>query len=295
MAAPRRLDRDGRQAMRALFRRRRGGLFLLLHGVHAADHEEDGEGDDQEIDDGVQEQPVVERHRSRPLGGGDRRVGTGDLPFLEHEEEVREVDVPQEEPDRRHQDVGYQRGDDRPEGRADDDAHRHVDDVPPHREFLELLQHVRSPLSGCASLKAPPPSVTRRKEPAWGLLLLRFLCLRVLDLDRRRGHPVFDGHLGADLEVPRDLRVFAAGDLPLVLPLLHDDDVVPELQDRPGHLVRVRRGGESERGNQQYGAYEQQRAFHRQSPFRMRVRCGSILTCTRFYTNCTREDSIVVA
>ena len=113
-----------------------------------------------------------------------------------------------------------------------------------------------------------PLPLRRRKEPASGLFLLRFLCLRVLDLDRGRGHPVLDGHLGADLEVPRDLRVLAAGDLPLVLPLLHDDDVVLKLQDRPGHLIRVRRAGDGERGDEQDGANDQQRRLHRRSSFR---------------------------
>src|SRR5512135_1143411 len=123
-----------------------------------------------------------------------------------------------------------------------------------------------------ASLMAAFPFLHAAKEPARGLLLLRFLCLRVLDLDRRRGHPVFDGHLGADLEVPRDLRVLAPGDLPLVLPLLHDDDVVLELQDGSRHLVRVRRPGEGERGGEDDGASDQQRLLHRRSPFRLRVR-----------------------
>src|SRR5512141_2523550 len=96
-----------------------------------------------------------------------------------------------------------------------------------------------------------------------GLLLFRFLCLRVLDLDGGGGHSVLDRHLGTDLQISRDLRVGSPGDLPLVLPLLNHDEVVLDLEDGARYLVGLRRSREGERGDEQDGANDQQHLLHR--------------------------------
>src|SRR6185503_8375861 len=64
----------------------------------------------------------------------------------ERDEHVREVDAAEQEPDRRHQDVFYERVDDLAEGGADDHADGEVDDVAPHRELFELFEHGSTPL-----------------------------------------------------------------------------------------------------------------------------------------------------
>src|SRR6266849_8356976 len=60
----------------------------------------------------------------------------------------------QQPPDRRHDYVLHQRGNDFPEGGTYDDSDREVNHAAPHGEFLEFLDHVRSPqfcsgIGGC--------------------------------------------------------------------------------------------------------------------------------------------------
>ena len=59
----------------------------------------------------------------------------------EIDEETGEIDAPQKQPQRRHQDVVDERGHDLAEGGADDEADRKVDDVAAHREITEFLEH----------------------------------------------------------------------------------------------------------------------------------------------------------
>ena len=54
-------------------------------------------------------------------------------------EHVGEIDAARHHAKRRHDDVIDYRLDDRGEGRADNDADRHVDDVAFESEFLEFL------------------------------------------------------------------------------------------------------------------------------------------------------------
>src|SRR3954451_21575347 len=85
------------------------------------------------------------------------------------------------------------------------------------------------------------PEAVRARPP---LLLLLGGGGVALDLDGRGGHAVLDRHLGADLEVADDLGVGGAGDLPLLLPLLHHDGVGADLEDGAGDLLGVDLGGE---------------------------------------------------
>ena len=52
--------------------------------------------------------------------------------------EVREVESADQRADRRHDEVVHQGGDDFTESAADDDTHRHVDDIALHGEVLEV-------------------------------------------------------------------------------------------------------------------------------------------------------------
>src|SRR5262249_20689078 len=96
---------------------RRGRLGSLRRGPQAVDlpeQDEDGEGQDQEADDVVQEHAVVERRGTCLLGGGQRVVVLAG----EGQEQVREVDLPDDEAERRHEHVVHERGDDLPERRS---------------------------------------------------------------------------------------------------------------------------------------------------------------------------------
>ena len=70
-------ERDGGKAVGAVFGRGRRGrrLFSFLKAISHAHHQEDGKGHDQEINDGVDEQPVVEGWRSSLLSGGQGEIG----------------------------------------------------------------------------------------------------------------------------------------------------------------------------------------------------------------------------
>ena len=63
----------------------------------------------------------------------------GDI--VEADVHVGEIDSAQKHTDGRHDDIGYQRLDDGPEGGTDDDTDGHVHHVTAHGEFLELLEH----------------------------------------------------------------------------------------------------------------------------------------------------------
>ena len=54
-------------------------------------------------------------------------------------EQIAEVGVAHQQPDRRHDDVVDERRDDLAEGGADDDAYGHVHDVAAHRELFEFF------------------------------------------------------------------------------------------------------------------------------------------------------------
>src|SRR5215470_15881419 len=145
--------RSGQVPRAVLHRRRRSRRRLREEAIDLLDQEEDGERDDDEIDHRVQEHAVVQRGRSGGLRGSERRER---LPG-QADEEVLEVHATEEPPDRRHDDVVDERGDDRPERGAHDHTDRQVDDVTPHDERLELAQHGLLPLSERLECVVRPP------------------------------------------------------------------------------------------------------------------------------------------
>jgi hypothetical protein len=110
---------------------------LPLQVVDGLDHHEDGKRDDQEIDHGVDEEADVPGRGTGGLGGFQRRV----LAFAQNHEDVREVDTPQQQPDRRHQDIAHEGSNDLAERGADHDTDRHVQHVATDDEFFEFFQH----------------------------------------------------------------------------------------------------------------------------------------------------------
>ena len=113
-------------------RRRRGGLGVsrgLAKGIGALDDQEDHEGDDQELDDRVQEGAVTQRDFSG-LGGGIGR--------LEHEFQLGKIDVAQQQPDGRHDDLIDQRGDNLAERAADDHADSQIEHIAPGDKLFEF-------------------------------------------------------------------------------------------------------------------------------------------------------------
>ena len=57
------------------------------------------------------------------------------------DEQVLEVHAVDQQSQRRHEEVLHERGHDLPEGGAEDDGHREVQDVSAHHEGLEVLKH----------------------------------------------------------------------------------------------------------------------------------------------------------
>ena len=116
--------------------RRRFGRRRRRHQlVQLAQQQEQDKGHDQEIDDGIDEQAVIDGDGLGGLGGGQ---GLDAGVALQHHEEIGEIHAAQRQADRRHHHVIDQRGDDAGEGRADDHTDRQVHDIAAHGEFLEF-------------------------------------------------------------------------------------------------------------------------------------------------------------
>ena len=121
-----------------LGRGRGGGLGRLLatHLVDALDQQEDHKGHDQELDQGVDEGAVLDRHL---LDGFGRRIFGHQDPL-----QLGEVHLAQQQADGRHDDLIDQAGDDLAERGADDDADRQVDNIAARGEFTKLGQQAHS-------------------------------------------------------------------------------------------------------------------------------------------------------
>src|SRR6185369_597675 len=110
---------DFTQQLNILGRRRRlAGRGGLGRGqtVDLANDQEQSECHDHEVDDGVDEQSVAERDRSRVLCGLQGGIGAG---TFQHDEEVGKVHTAERKPQRRIDDVLHQRIDDAGKGRPD--------------------------------------------------------------------------------------------------------------------------------------------------------------------------------
>lgn len=122
-------DGNGADAVRAFFCGGVCGGRSLLHAVGGFDDQEDHEGDDQEVYDGLDEHAP----------GDD---GIPDLRGL-----FAEVDAAQQNTDERHENVIDERCNDLAEGAANDDCHGKVEHVAAHNEVLEFLEHGVSPFA----------------------------------------------------------------------------------------------------------------------------------------------------
>ena len=117
-----------RPAVRAVLCLRRGGIVIrdtefFPEAGHLLYGSEDGEGDDEEVDDGLEEVAVCD--------GG----------FSDSEREARDIDSVEKNAEYRGDDVGDERCHDLSEGGADDDTDREIDDIATECEFLEILEH----------------------------------------------------------------------------------------------------------------------------------------------------------
>src|SRR2546423_4094938 len=142
MRTARRFDRDRHRAGGAIFRDWRLAWFRRLHPVERADHQENCERDDEEVDDKRDEVAVVPGHcagfhRIRDVREGISAILTG----FEDDELIREIKPAGERADRRHNDVFDEGTDDPAEGRADDHAHREIESIALNGKLFEFLEH----------------------------------------------------------------------------------------------------------------------------------------------------------
>ena len=147
MWAPSSVDSDIRLAERALLGRgSRGRDHDLLLGhlsqpVHRPHHDENDERDEEEVDDRVEKQPDIDSRRSGSLGRVECRI----LRASQINVDAGEIDAPQQQTDRGHQDVADKRRDDLADRTADDDTDSQVDHAAFHSEPLELIPHWSPP------------------------------------------------------------------------------------------------------------------------------------------------------
>ena len=137
------VDRDLRLAERALLGRGCRGRdhdLLLSHlsqPVHRPHHDENDERDEEEVDDRVEKQPDIDSRRSGSLGRVECRI----LRASQIDVKAGEIDAPQQQTDRGHQDVTDKRRDDLADSTTDDDTDSQVDHAAPQGKLLELIPH----------------------------------------------------------------------------------------------------------------------------------------------------------
>lgn len=110
----------------------------LGEALRHADDEEDGDGDDQKVDDGVEEVAVIDGNGTGLLGFRQRGI----MRSGQADEEVGKIDSAEEFADRGHDDVRHQGGDDFAESTANDDSDGQIEDVTAHNEGLEIFPHM---------------------------------------------------------------------------------------------------------------------------------------------------------
>ena len=131
---------DFRQQQFGLRERRRRRLLLRDEARHRFHDPEDDKGDDDELDDRVDEQADIHGRRARPGCLIERIV----MLAVQAEEDVAEIDAASEQAQHRVEYVLDQTIHDTCERRANDDADRQIDDIPAHDERAELAQPGRS-------------------------------------------------------------------------------------------------------------------------------------------------------
>src|SRR3954463_11107938 len=133
-----------------LWRRGRRRLVPALQLVHETDHDEQDEGDDEEIQ--RQREKIAPRQHRALLLGVRKVVGSDRL--RQRSKIIGEIEAAGDRADDRHDDIADQRGHDAAEGRADNNADRQVDDIALHRKFAEFLQHAQTLRLGFTNRKA---------------------------------------------------------------------------------------------------------------------------------------------
>src|SRR5690606_9259173 len=105
-------------------------FFFALHGVHHLHDHEDGGCYNQEVDDVLNEKPVVQCYGRRFTHC-----------IFEQHLVLGEVHAPQQYSDRRHQDVVNKRGDNLAEGGADHYTDGEIHHIASHGKFFEFFPH----------------------------------------------------------------------------------------------------------------------------------------------------------
>lgn len=128
MWTARRFGRDFRVAVRTILRFRCGCILIgdaefLAEPSHLLDDDEDGEGDDEEVDDGLEECTVTDNR------------------FTECDTECGDIDTLEDNANEGCDDIGDEGGDDLAKGATDDDTDCEIDDIATECEFFEILEH----------------------------------------------------------------------------------------------------------------------------------------------------------
>ena len=131
----------------------------LRRRLIACDQNEHRPRDNDEADDVIDERAVIDSHGACVPRLLERRVRPRCIRSCpQYHEQVREVDVSEQEPDRRHDDVIDERLHDRAERSADDDADSHVHDAALDGELAEFLEHSHH--------STPPFRIARVERPS---------------------------------------------------------------------------------------------------------------------------------
>jgi len=153
------LDGNFREAVGAFFGRRLGRWRFLfpLESVDGADEKKDDKGDYDKADERADEKAIVEGDSANLLGLSQGEVGGRGRALFQDDKEIGEINVPQQQADRRHDHIGNQRFDDGAKGGADDDPNSHVHHVAPHDKLFEFFPHFYLSLNLNLIIQLVPP------------------------------------------------------------------------------------------------------------------------------------------
>ena len=110
---------------------------MSFQAVDLTDEEEGDKGHNQKIEDGIDEEAIIQGRCSGGFGLGDCFV----MPIGQIEEEVIEIQASQQKSDGGHEDVVDEGRDDFAEGSADDHTDGEVHDTAFERELLKFFEH----------------------------------------------------------------------------------------------------------------------------------------------------------
>ena len=111
------------------------GFLFAVEAVDAFDKQEDGDGNDQEVEGGLQKVAIVECY------GGDGLTGSVCGCFFQNEFEVGKINAANQKADWGHDDVRYDGADYFAKSAAHDNAYGHVNDIAAHGKCLEFIQY----------------------------------------------------------------------------------------------------------------------------------------------------------